>query len=324
MLTNMVRQGHDERFTESFTRLCIHWDLLLLCNYKCSYCYARNTGFYGEDWLKIPTWEHQQKIIEAISKCEQPMNIGLLGGEPTLYPHFNDLIDYLHLKCCYNEKYGVHNNIYIVTNGSKPNKWFKDLKSYSNMSFLWSYHPEFSEVQPFIDNVETMRDRGFGTKVNIMLHPLKRYRNKIEEVYQKCVEKGFKCHPHFLYQDNANTLWRYDSDFWEWSKEKFGNEVRDLEFQEDCNGVIKKHYFNDYEVYVNKLNSFKGYNCMNSNYEINANGRVIMYCAEKVFSNLITDPDFFCKNEIKTMKCPHTYCNCDGLLKVKKYKDGYE
>jgi len=320
---NTIRQGHDDRFTEDFTRICIHWDLLLICNYKCSYCYARNPNFYKDGWLKLPRWEQQESIIESISKCSHPMNIGLLGGEPTLYPHFHKLVDKLHRECGHNKKHDVPNFIYVVTNGSQPREWFENLKNYENMSYLWSFHPEFAEVEPFITNIKVMRDKGYGAKVNLILHASKSHRKKLEQAYLRCKEEGFKVHPHFLYQEDANNLWRYNDDFWKWAKEWFGEEHRDLEFQEYKDGEVVKHLFNDYEVYFNKINSFKGFNCMNSNYEINANGRVIMFCTDKVSSNLNEDPDFFARVGINTMKCPHNFCNCDGLLKIKKYKDGY-
>lgn len=324
VLINIVRQGHDDRFSEEYTRICIHWDLLLLCNYKCSYCYARNPKFYKDGWLRLPSWEHQETIISAISKCKLPMNIGLLGGEPTLYPRFYELLDKLYNSCGYNEKYNVPNYIYIVTNGSQTKDWFKSLKQYKDMSFLFSYHPEFADITKFIDNVKIARDKGFGVKVNILLHPSKKYKENVEKAYLKCIEENFKVHPHFLYQEDAYNLWKYDNDFWSWAKEWFGESERELEFHELKEDKIIKHLFNDYEVYSSKINSFKGFNCMNSNYEINANGRVIMFCTDGVVSNLTTDPDFFSRVDIKTMKCTHNYCNCDGLLKIKKYKDGYE
>lgn len=252
------------------------------------------------------------------------MNIGLLGGEPTLYPHFPKVLEKLHNTCGWNEKHNVPNYIYTVTNGSQPREWFAKLKSYENMSFLWSFHPEFAEVEPFLTNIKIMRDKGYGTKINLILPAAKVHRKKIELTYKRCVEEGFKVHPHFLYQEDAYTLWRYDDDFWKWAKEMFGEEDRDIEFQELKDGKIVKHLYNDYEVYYNKINSFKGFNCMNSNYEINAGGRVIMFCTKDVSSDLIKDPNFFARVGINTMKCPNNFCNCDGLLKIKKYKDGYE
>jgi len=320
---NTVRQGHDDRFSEDFTRVCIHWDLLLICNYKCSYCYARNPKFYKDGWMKLPGWDQQQSIIDSISKCKEPMVIGMLGGEPTLYPHYHKLIDLLYEKCGYNEKYNVPNYIYTVTNGSQPREWYENIKFYKDMSFLWSFHPEFAEVDPFLTNVKIMRDKGFGTKVNIILHPSKQYRPMLEEVYHKCNAEGITIHPHFLYQENAHQLWRYNDEFWKWSKDMFGEEHRELEFHEEKNGKIIKHLYNDYEVYYNKINSFKGFNCMNSNYEINANGNVLQFCTDDISSNLLENPNFFANMSINTMVCPHNFCNCDGLLKIKKYKDGY-
>jgi len=317
----IVRQGHDDRFDEKFTRICVHWDLMLLCNYKCSYCYARHQETYKHNWYSYPKKDMQFKIINAISKCPHPMNVGLLGGEPTLYPHFHEVLDYVEKKCGWNEKYGVPNYIYIVTNGSQTEQWFKDLKASENIALLWSFHVEFAEIEPFIKNLLIAEDKGIYNKVNILLHPNSKYWKKIEEIYFKCKDLNIKVHPHYVYKEDPYHLWNYSPEFWEWSKKVFGEEERDLEFHEKKNdGLIVKHLFNDHEVYSKKINKFKGFTCMNSNYEIRSDGSIHMYCSEGASNSILTNPNFFKDVKIKPMTCQYDFCNCDGLLKILKYK----
>ena len=275
--------------------------------------------------MTLPNRKHQSKIIKAISRSTLPVNLGLLGGEPTMYPNFIELLREIHEKCGWNDTYNTHNNIYVVSNGSKPLEWFKKHPYFENMSYLWSFHPEEADVETMMANVIEMRDKGFKTKVNIILHPRKKYWEKATDMYTRCKEERIKTHPHFLYQENANTLWRYKEDFWKWAEKWFCNEPREIEFHELIKDIVQTKSYNDYEVYFNQINKFQGFKCMNSNYEINVNGRTVMFCIENEGTDLTNSPDFF-KNisSVDPITCPHTRCNCDGLLKIMKYKEGYE
>mgnify|MGYP000294131930 CR=1 FL=1 len=73
--------------------LNVHWDTLTICQLECSYCYARNT--YGREWNKLASKTVIDKVIDALSQSFLPFNLGLLGGEPTLGPHYNYIIDEL-------------------------------------------------------------------------------------------------------------------------------------------------------------------------------------------------------------------------------------
>ena len=323
-MKELIRQGHDDRFTNEIQRLCLHWDLIMLCTYKCSYCYARG-DHYGNPWGVIPKMDTISLIIDAISRSHLPLNLGLLGGEPTFHPRFFDVLDSVYNKCGFNKNYNTVNYIYIVSNGSRPLEWFKAHKEYPEMSYLWSFHPEFAEVQEFIEKVKVMRKKGFYNKVNILLHPNKKYWPKIEEAYKKLKDEGIKVHTHFIYNKVSFYLWDYSQEFWNWSKQMFNNEIPDIEFHYLENGTLKKELHNDFEVYCYELNKFKDFNCLNNNYEISASGETIMFCGENKKISLIKNPDFFEKiKSVEPIKCIREHCNCDGLLKVYKYRDGYD
>lgn len=67
----------------------IEFSITNACQSKCGYCYARSFARPGQQILRPDeirsTWE-QAKRMGAFSAC-------LLGGEPTLHPHFLEIVD---------------------------------------------------------------------------------------------------------------------------------------------------------------------------------------------------------------------------------------
>ena len=281
----------------------VHWDILTICQLNCSYCYARKE--YGEKWGQIGNRDTIDDVINALSKSTLDFNLGLLGGEPTLSPHYYYILDRLHEI----EKF---KHLYVVTNAER------DLSShphYKKLAFLFSYHPaDCTNVDRFVDNMKLMVSRGYKSKVNIMLHHDKKQWPKIKEMFDICQKiDGLKIHPHFIYGKNVHTLFHYRKDFWDYFS-FLKDYPRELMYDNDI--------FNDYEIYSQQLTNFQGWNCYNNNYEVDVYGKVIKFCLEQSRVSLKDNPDFF-KNITKTvpMVCPHKACNCDGLLKQLKVRN---
>jgi hypothetical protein len=205
------------------------------------------------------------------------------------------------------------NGVYVVTNGEK------DLTThphYDNLAFLFSYHPkDCTDKQRFLDNIHWALESGYQCKVNIMLHPDKRLWDDIKEMYDICMEiEGLKVHPHFLYGNTIQKLFNYRKEFWEYFR--FLEDLeKDLMYDDDK--------FNDFQVFDKKLTNFKGWSCFNNNYEIDVYGNVVQFCKEKEDDvSLMRDRDFFKRiDKTRAMICPHSACNCDGLLKQLKVKN---
>ena len=64
------------------------------CNLRCVWCYAANTNYKADDVL---SFEDATKIVDICNDLNVK-GIVLMGGEPTLYPHLFDLINYIHDK----------------------------------------------------------------------------------------------------------------------------------------------------------------------------------------------------------------------------------
>jgi MoaA/NifB/PqqE/SkfB family radical SAM enzyme len=293
-------QGH---LDQNVNHLNVHWDVVTICQLKCGYCYARNN--YGKDWNKIASKDTIDKVIEALSRSTLPFNLGLLGGEPTIAPHYNYIIKKI-------RKLEKFNRVYVTTNGEK------DLRTIETdgVAFLFSYHPaDCTSEEQFVQNVKYILEKGGKLKVNILLHPNKKFWAKAQKMARDIQALGVKIHPHYVHTKWDRRLYKYKEEAWEFFKE-FEELPKDIEYNDEL--------FNDYEVYKYGLTKFKGWSCWNNNYEVDVHGNVVKFCKPEntETSLLLRDLDYFKRiGEIQPMICPHQECNCDGLLKLKKVRN---
>lgn len=284
-------------------RLNIHWDLITICQYNCTYCYARKEYEEIKGWNKIPRLEDQKRIVDAISSSSLPYNLGLLGGEPTIHIHYKELVTYIHSKLKEDDR------LYVVSNGMGD---FSNHPILEKLVILWSYHPEYVNEKDFLYNVQVMIDKGYQYKINIMLHPGKEYWESIKKFIIYCLDRELRIHPHFLYKD-VYTLFKYSKDFWKFF------EFLDTIIEKDL--VLGDTLHNDFSILKSGFNKFKGWDCYNNNYEIAVDYRVNKFCRDNKEVNLLDNPNYF--KDIKTVKpitCSFNSCNCDGLLKQLKVK----
>ena len=282
--------------------LNIHWDSLTICQYNCSYCYARNE--YGDKWGKLMSKENIDKVIYAFSQSTLSFNLGLLGGEPTLHPHFEYILD---------KVTGLDNNnrVYVTTNGLKDISKFKNN---NKVAWLFSYHPaDITDVDLFLKNIQYCLDNGIQVKVNAMIHHDKRLWQQIKDMIILLLDMKVKVHPHFLYTNWDMKLFKYRPELWEFFSflEDFPKEL-----------VYDDQLYNDFQIYRDGMTNFKGWRCWNNNYEVDVYGNVAKFCmGKREGDSLLTNPTYFKQiNKTLPMICPHSQCNCDGLLKQYKEK----
>jgi hypothetical protein len=149
-----------------------------------------------------------------------------------------------------------------------------------------------------------------------MLHHDKKLWPLIKEMFEICAGiEGLKVHPHFLYGNSIQKLFNYRQEFWDYFR-FLENVEKEL--------VYDDQLFNDFEIFDKKMTNFKGWSCWNNNYEIDVDGKVIQFCNLNGNDkhDLLKDPDFFKRiAKTKPITCPHSACNCDGLLKQLKVKN---
>ncbi len=86
------------------------------CNLKCQYCFADEFVNKSNEEYTI---EDFKKVVSFI-KTNKEEKIGLIGGEPTLYPYFKEVLSIL------NEDKDIENYI-IYTNGIEIDKYINEI-----------------------------------------------------------------------------------------------------------------------------------------------------------------------------------------------------
>ena len=288
-------------------RLYVHWDITTMCQYHCSYCYAK--AEYRDKWMQLANWEKQKHVIDELSKSTLPVFLGLLGGEPTLHPKYWELMDLLYVFLDKHDK----NRVYITTNGTKDIDFFRKHTYNKKVRFLWSYHAEEGDPKVFLENIKVIVNKGFRSRVNVMLHPNKKYWQDLKDIITELDKIDVEIHPHFIYSSPHKTV-KYSKDFYEFFAftKKYSN--KDFTFYT----INNSYNYSDIEIFDNKYNQFKGWKCWNNNYEINLNCEMHQFC----FEDKHQIPKDYFKNitKITPIICPHKFCSCDGLLKIRKEK----
>ncbi len=86
----------------------MHLMLTSRCNQSCSYCFASDAMRSLGGRLEMTVNEAKAAIDMACASSDKPAakaRISLLGGEPTLHPHFEKVLDYA-LRC------GMHVSVF--------------------------------------------------------------------------------------------------------------------------------------------------------------------------------------------------------------------
>lgn len=125
-----------------------------LCNFKCSYCIQdqiKRTEFKRVDIDNIIRYlKNEVKPRESI--------LSIIGGEVTVNPHFRYLIE------------SLYNDFYITVTTNLGSRFFSDdLNTFigwaKKYQIRWniSFHPEFMDVDLFIERILKMKNAGIKT-----------------------------------------------------------------------------------------------------------------------------------------------------------------
>jgi radical SAM protein with 4Fe4S-binding SPASM domain len=135
--TSLPKQGVKSRTLTTFSKpLRVQLELTSRCNLHCKHCYnrAKDTEFTKKEWMGI---------IERLDNWGVP-KIQIAGGEPTIYPHFKEIVK---------ELYKRNISLMLYTNATLID---------SDLAKFISKH--FVSVQVSIDGVEAYHDYFRGEK----------------------------------------------------------------------------------------------------------------------------------------------------------------
>lgn len=144
----------------------VQWDIGRRCNYNCSYCWpdvhSSTEPFKSHELLK--------KAADSLLDRLDPTKVILFqfgGGEPTIYPKFLELIQYLNSR---------GHRCVVTSNGSRNEEYYSGLIDVSGVNI--SVHFESANPQRLIRNIQAMIDRrrknpfkAGGLEIKIMTPP---------------------------------------------------------------------------------------------------------------------------------------------------------
>jgi len=270
----------------------IHWDIITICDLHCSYCYARAS----EQWNELPSKDHINANLELIKQIDKSVEVILLGGEPTLHPHYFYILDQL------NSFQNIISTAIISNAQKKFNKeWIQKHNQYNNFFFNITVHPKDSNINIIKDAI-MLCDKS-KLVVNIMMLGPK-FDLVITDMINFClshnvtIKVNIPFHPTNTFQFMKSTeLYK------EWIS-KFADKFERYLYFELVDGRTFK--LNDIDVYLNGLNKFTGWQCSNNNWEISVKSKEIRRC---------------CKGPSTpgSMSCVLPACTCQGLLSAEKF-----
>lgn len=137
------------------------WDLHYACNYRCAYCW-----WHGN-------WQHLSKLnrylsVEEWKRCwgnvynrYGSVHIEVLGGEPFIYPNFNELVIEL----------SKMHTLGVTTNLSVDIKDFVEQVDSKRVKIMPTFHPMFSDFDIFLKKMILLNERGFTNYVSYLAYP---------------------------------------------------------------------------------------------------------------------------------------------------------
>lgn len=273
----------------------ITWDIHYGCNYDCTYCNTPKSYQPLDMWTfrdrkkvaypGVKKWVDIWKDIRArYGSCE----IHITGGEPFVYPDFIELMK---------ELANIH-TLEIITNLALNVDDIINNVTPDRLRIGTTFHPEFADLNEFLEKHKKLRAHGFETWSNYVLYPpilekVPQYKVRFDELHIP-----FNMQPYLgFYKDKEYPM----------------------NYTEEELSFLKKCYKDDDIVNRKTIEwktsqpkrDMKNYNCrMGQMYaKIYPNGDAYRCCANKVakIGNLI-EGTFELENE--ALPCDGEHCFC--------------
>lgn len=219
----------------------VEWNLGKRCNYDCAYC---------PDSIHDLTSPHTdieilKSAVDRLLALGKPVRLSFTGGEPTVHPRFEELINYC--------KHVGISWISVTTNGTRKPEWYINQRV-NQWVFSLHFENDWKRVTNTI--VSVYRGKPDGTIVNVMAH-----HDHMESVKEVAEYFNVMKTPYGIrrirWTDGDHNIFddmRYNLNDLEWILEKEStvkaNTIIDDELLYHANDVIKLH-----------LNEYQGWKC---------------------------------------------------------------
>lgn len=249
---------------------------LTICNQKCEYCYARKDR---KNWNKIWSESQLKIVLDKIKNINESFKLEILGGEPTLYPYLNNIIN--EMDNCERCK-----EIKLTTNGSIDLTKFKKSKK---ILYVISVHPNNikNEINLF-KNIEFVKHYNHDILIMLLnrnsedVNLVNAYIDKVKTITDKISLSVILHDPHYSQNFDFNAFHNFhDVD------EKFVLEHDGIKEIYDVDEVIHKD-----------IAHFKGWNCYIKNILISVDGSISLGCKTNI-ANIFENKTKICSQMVK-------------------------
>lgn len=279
----------------------VEWNLGKRCNYNCSYCPAAihdNTSPYTD--IKI-----LKATVDKLLAMGKPIRLSFTGGEPTIHPAFEELINYC-------KDRGIM-WISVTTNGTRKAAWYTNLPI---DQFVFSVHMEYN-FKRVLQSIIQVKEKFTGAVlVHIMAH-----QSHMQDTRYLASVLAAHTIPHAVRRvrwttgdhDSFDDM-RYEPTDLAWIKEYEATVAGNCVIDDDpakiyhANDIIKLH-----------MNQYKGWAC-NAGIEslmINWDGEVYRATC-RVGGSLGNIYNSTIDNNIATIICTRNYCTCSADIPLTK------
>ena len=250
-----------------------------VCNYSCSYC----SDFHRDGSYRWPEdWTPYLNFINDLKQRNRYLYIEVLGGEPTVWPAFQDFVDTI-----------SDDNVFVEfsTNASRTLRYWEQFRTHRAFVFL-SWHYEQTDDDHFYRVAEIMQHKA-SVSIPLMVVPdnydravalYERLRGLNVEITPKFTRTSIHGHDYFAYTDSQR----------EWIQNNYYNKMRD--FGLDWTVPRNLHFDGERRKFMTVLDQglhkFEGYTCTAGikRFSVDPNGD-IKRCTKRVggvIGNLFT------------------------------------
>ena len=219
-----------------------------VCNYNCSYC----NDYHRDGSYRWPTdWQPYLDLIENVKKRNKHIYVEVLGGEPTVWPKFQEFVDTI-----------SDDNVFVeyATNASRTLRYWEKFKTQRAFVFL-SWHAEEADDDHFVEVAKIMQHKA-SVSVPLMIVPDNFERAKA--LYERLSELQIEVTPKFTRTSiDGTSYFEYTDEQRDWIQNNSVNNMRP--FGIDWKIPQTLHFDGEpmkfMKVLDKGLHKFEGYTC---------------------------------------------------------------
>lgn len=249
-------------------------------------------------------------VLKKLAGIQEPVEVTLLGGEPTLHPEFHQLISELH-------QMEHVKKIDIITN-FQPNVdfWIPLIPFSDKLEIVMSFHVEYAQ-KTFFKKVQELKDK-FSMNIIFLVHNDPKYLAKMVEAADHYFELDLEFIPITFAKlvNRTGTATKY-YDYQSETLEFLGQQEKRVKKLKHPEVIPVKTENNSFEInqleFANKdMNRFKGWKCQMNALIIHPDGMVSYPCTP------IKKHILFAELKKRDLVCAHEICPCEAYWNFTK------